>query len=102
MAYALSFADEFFWGSIPHDELKPSPRPTSVYQAALSLSDAAWAALARDVFHCPPEYLDPETVVSKVQETNTCRNLDSPVEVLIDPDGWYSLFIHETRKEPFP
>ncbi len=65
MAYALSFADEFFWGddSVPRDELKPRPRPTSVYQAALSLTDEVWAALARDVFHCPPDNLDPESAI---------------------------------------
>ncbi|GEM_PF-4312602 len=49
-----------------------------------------------------PGIADPESVVSKVSETNACRNLDSPVEVLIDPDGWYSLFVHESRKEACP
>lgn len=100
MAYALSFAPEFFWGdgSVASDDLAPSNRPTSVYQAIVSLTDDQWAALARDVFHCPPEYLDPPTVLAKV-ETDTCRNLDSPVEVLIDPDGYYTVFVYDDPKE---
>src|SRR5437870_3804639 len=83
MAYALSFSPEFFWGdgSIAPDEMPRSDRPTCVYQAILSLTDDQWAALARDVFHCPPDNLDPETVLMKIQETDSCRNLDSPVEV---------------------
>jgi len=65
----------------------------------LSLPDNQWAALGRDVFDCNPDELDPETVLCKVQETNTCRNLDSPVEVFVDPGGYYTLFVHELDTE---
>lgn len=65
----------------------------------MSLPDDQWAALGRDVFDCNPDDLDPETVLCKVQETNTCRNLDSPVEVYIDPDGFYTLVVHELGTE---
>jgi hypothetical protein len=101
MAYALSFAPEFFWGdgSIAPDDLQRSDQPTCVYQAILSLPDDTWAGLARDVFDCEPDDLDPETVLSKVQETDTCRNLDSPVEVFVDSDGFYTLLIHEPVTE---
>ena len=101
MAYALSFAPEFFWGdgSIAPEDLPRSDQPTCVYQAILSLPDDQWAALARDVFDCKPDDLDPETVLCRVQETNTCRNLDSPVEIYVDPDGYYTLFIHELSTE---
>ncbi len=101
MAYALSFAPEFFWGdgSVAPRDLPRSDQPTSVYQAILSLPDDQWAALGRDVFDCNPEDLDPETVLCKVQETNTCRNLDSPVEVYIDLDGFYTLVVHELATE---
>ena len=54
MLYSLSFAPEFFWGTVPIEKLKPSPRPTSVYQAVLSLPHDRWTELARDVFHCAP------------------------------------------------
>lgn len=95
MAYALSFAPEFFWG----DGSIRSDRPICVYQAILSLPEDTWAGLARDVFDCAPDDLDPETVLCKVQETNTCRNLDSPVEVFVDSDGFYTLLIYEPVTE---
>ena len=101
MTYALSFAPEFFWGQDggPCGALPRSDRPTSVYQAILSLPDEQWARLARDVFNCSPDDLDPDTVLCKVQDTNTCRNLDSPVEVWVDLDGFFTLLVHESQKE---
>jgi hypothetical protein len=97
MLYSLSFAPEFFWGTVPIEKLKPSPRPTSVYQAVLSLPHDRWAELARDVFHCDPDNLDVETVIQKIEETNTCANLDPPVCVHIDQDGWFSVLVYEEK-----
>ena len=101
MSFALSFADEFFWGDdeIPPETLLPSSQPTSVYQAILSPTDHEWAELARDVFGVAPVYLDYATVIAKVRETNTCRNLESPVEIFIDREGWYTHLIYESSKE---
>jgi hypothetical protein len=95
MLYALSFAPEFFWGTVPVEKVKPNSRPTFVYQAVLSLTKAEWDNLARDVFHCPPDNLDVETVMAKIKETNTCANLDPPVDVFIDADGWYRVRVYE-------
>lgn len=39
--------------------------------------------------------LDLGTVLAKVEETNTCLNLDSPVEVLIDPEGEFTLSVYD-------
>ena len=99
MSYALSFAPEFFWGdgSVSPEDMRPSNRPTCVYQALLSLSDDEWAALAADVFQVAPDDLDPAMVLEKIFETNTCQNLDSPVEVCIE--DWYSVRVYESRKE---
>ena len=101
MSFALSFAPEFFWGdgSVAPDDLPHSDRPTSVYQALLSLSEETWATIARDVFHCPPDNLDVPTVLAKIQETDTCRNLDSPVDVFIDVDGYYTVLVFDNPKE---
>jgi hypothetical protein len=101
MSYALCFAEDFFWGdgSTPLEEIKPSARPTSVFQALVSMTDAAWEELAREVFHCEAEYLDVPTVIDHILSVNTCRNLDSPVEVSIDSDGWYTVHVYESRKE---
>ena len=94
MSYALSFAPEFIWGKVPVEKMKPSDRPTSVYQAILSLTDEQWASLARDLFGIEPNDLDVEMVIQRVTETNACRSLDAPVEVWIDQDGFFSVLVH--------
>lgn len=96
--YSLSFAPEFFWGTGPIEKIKPSSRPTSVYQAILSIPHDRWAELARDAFNCPPDHLDVETVLDKVIQTDTCENLESPVRVYIDSEGWFSVLVHEENK----
>ena len=93
MSYALSFAPQFFWGDAPVEKIRPSERPRSVYQAILSLPDERWAALAREEFGVEPNELDVETVMQRVIETDTCRNLDPPVEVWIDQGGFFSVFV---------
>jgi len=101
MAYALSFAEEFFWGDpdIPPETLRPSDRPTSVYQALVSLSAHEWAELARDVFGVTPDRLEISTVIARIQETNTCGSLASPVDVFVDADGWYRLLVFDRKEE---
>ena len=93
MYYALSFADTFFWGEDLRD--RPNPRPTNVLQALISLPAERQAELARNVFEVEPDQLEMEAVLLKVVETNTCRNLDSPVEVFIDPAGDYTLLVYD-------
>lgn len=97
MAYELSFTPEFFIG--PYDlegaDFDES-RPTSVYQAVKAMSDEAWWAMADEVFDGrPPELVTVEMVMEKIQETNTCRNLGSPVEVYIDEDGRHSVEVYD-------
>lgn len=96
MSYSLSFADEFFI----HDDIdliRPSKRPVSVYQAILCISENAWREIARDVLRVPPERLMPEAVLDKIIETDTCSNLDVPVEVWIDAEGYYSVLVYDQR-----
>lgn len=97
MAFSLSFSPEFFVG--PHDleggvEFD-AERPTSVFQALTTMSDEDWASLARDVFGCEPDFLDVDTVMAKIRETDSCRDLRSPVEVYIDSDGWHSVRVYD-------
>ena len=97
MTYALSFGSDFFWNERRDDVLtrNPTKRPASVEQAVSQLSDETWSRLARDVFHTEPEYLNIETVLQKIEETNTCLNLDPPIEVFIDPDGEFTVLVHD-------
>ncbi len=97
VAYPLSFGTDFFWNENADTTMprKPKKRPSSVEQALLQLSGETWAQIANEVFQCEPEYLNIEAVLQKIEETNTCLNLDSPVEVLIDPDGEFTVLVYD-------
>ena len=93
MSYALSFSPEFF-GDGETDSLTRSDRPTNVRQAIGSLTEEAWRELATAVFGVQAEELSPDAVLARVLATNTCTNLDEPVEVWIDRQGDYTLYVH--------
>ena len=98
MAFDLSFSPEFFIG--PHDldgsvDLSPSnTSPNSVWQAIHAMSDEDYQDMTRDVFGCEPEFVDAGMVLQKIQETNTCWDLRSPVEVWIDDEGTHTLRVY--------
>jgi len=100
MAYSLSFSPEFFLGEgEPYD--RPDPcvnakgQPTSVWTALGMMSDAEWAELAREVFDVEPNFLDRETVLQKIEETDTCGTLGVPVDVWIDPEGYFRVEVYD-------
>jgi len=100
MAYELSFSPEFFVG--PHDmdgsiNLKDNDSPTSVYQAVMAMDDETFAEMARDVFGTDPDFVDAGMVMEKIQETNTCGDLRSPVDVWIDEEGFYTVDVYEAE-----
>lgn len=96
MSYSLSFSEDFFVGDDP-ERIEPSVRPTTVYQAILSLQEDTWREMAREVFSLAADQLAPETVLAKIIETNTCSNLEEHVEVWIDPHGTYSLAVYSSH-----
>ena len=59
------------------------------------MSEETWAEMAREIFGCEPAYVSVETVLDRVLETNTCRDLTPPVEVYIDPEGYYSILVYD-------
>jgi hypothetical protein len=93
MPHGLSFSSDFFRSD--DAEAAAGGRPTSVEEAVRQLSNDAWAAIAEEVFGVDPSQLDIETVLRRIQETNTCGNLDPPVEVFIDPEGEFSVLVYE-------
>ena len=97
VAYALSFGPEFFWNKQRDDVLArgPTKSPTSVEQAVLQFSEETWSRLAQKVFDCEPECLNIEAVLQKIELTNTCLNLDPPVEVFIDPNGEFTVLVYD-------
>ena len=102
MAFELSFSPEFFLNEgEPYDcDTEPSDRPTSVWQAIISIPEERYAEMARKVFGLDdhPEFLGPEAVLEKIQETNTCTDLRSPVEVWIDPEGYFTVKVYDSAK----
>ena len=53
--------------------------------------------MAREVFSCEPDHLTVETVLEKVRETDTCRDLRSPVEVYVDPEGYHTVRVYDAK-----
>jgi hypothetical protein len=100
MTYGLSFSNDFLTGG--GSELRPSPHPTSVLQAILSLSDDERSRMARDVFRVTPDRLSSEMILDRVVATNTCENLDSPVRVWIDSAGLHTLLVHDHERLKAP
>jgi hypothetical protein len=104
MSYSLSFSEEFFTDeSFPYDTT-PSDRPTTVYQAIVSLPKAEQLAIAREVMKSPHPvlYVQSESfaadVLDRVRETDSCADLTSPVEVYIDSEGWYSVLVYDSME----
>lgn len=103
MSYELGFSPEFFLAEgEPYDRsdlaLNADGKPVSVYSAICKLQGddpKQWAQLAGYVFECKAEYLTVETVLEKIQETNSCSNLSVPVRVWIDAEGIYTVDVFE-------
>ena len=94
MAYSLSFADSFYMVE-DDDQLRPPDMkgrtPVTVYQALLAMDDDIWEEMAKDVFS--DENVDVETVLLKIQETDTCDGFESPVYVYINDD--YGVLVYD-------
>jgi len=99
MSYALSFAERFYY---PKDveQVRTSERPTSVYQAVLSLRQENLTEIAREVFYVDPQYLDVEMVMEKIRQTDTCTTLSPPVAVWIDEEGDFQVQVYDEPPSP--
>ena len=58
-----SFSEKFLHDADP-DTIRPAGRPTSVYQAIVSLNEKAWKQIAEEVFATEPDRLNPMMGVS--------------------------------------
>ena len=93
--YGLSFSPEFFGD--PYSSTS-TPHPTTVADAIAFMKSHdpdQWEDLAENLFGVPGELLGEDDVFEKVLETDTCGGLQPPVDVWIDPEGWYTLDIHD-------
>jgi hypothetical protein len=101
MSYGLFFSEGFFADETFPYETERSDRPTTVYQAIISLPLRDKLAIAREVLGSahPVMCVQSESfacdVLDKIRETDTCSDLSSPVEVYIDPERWYSVLVYD-------
>ncbi len=98
MTHALTFSSDFLCHDDP-ETIGPSERPISLYQAIVSIEQKTWRDLARHVFGVAPDRLTADAVFRAAVETDACDNLVSPVEVWLDPDGFYTVFVHDAATE---
>lgn len=99
MAFSLEFSHEFFMAEgEPYDRsdlaLNADGNPVSVWSAVCKLKidkPDVWAEMARDIFECEPEHLTEAMVQGKIQTTDTCLDLRSPITVYIDQYRSYSI-----------
>jgi len=92
MSFSHSFSADFYDGVYGTRK-----RPACVREALEVMPKRKWNSMCRDVFHCKPEYVDVDTVMAKIVETNTVSNLDSPVEVWIDEEGYYRIDVYDVE-----
>lgn len=96
MPYDLSFSDEFFWGE--GEPYEKSDKPTSVMQALHSLSDADWNLICDEVFDKNRD-ISTHEVMAHIREVDTCSNLNTPVKVWIDEQGYHTVAIYDSAAD---
>lgn len=105
MSYELSFSEEFFFGEgEPCDAsefyVNDDGEPSTLWSAIQMWHEEFpedWKRMAKDVFGVPlkeAELLTVDAVMNKIRATSVCSNINSPVEVWIDPAGEYRLKVH--------
>lgn len=99
MSYELSFSPGFFLAEgEPYDAAVGDGCPCTVWQAIVQMKrdePDEWDEMAQAVFGVEGAHLDEESVLLKIQETNMCTDLASPVDVWIDEEGDYTVTVYE-------
>jgi hypothetical protein len=91
MAYSHSFTPDFY-GDVYN--AAPCDRPETVADALASMDRQLWDEMARDVFGVEGDKLDLETVMARIEETDTVSDFLTPVSVWIDADGYWTVEVY--------
>ena len=75
----------------------PADQPATVADALASMPDDDWNTMCGDVFGCAAEFVDVDTVLERIIETDTVSSFQPPVEVWIDGDGDHTVLVHDTK-----
>ena len=66
--------------------------PESVAEALAAMPEEEWGVMCRDLFpDDDTEDISVTEVLELVRKTNTCSNMDTPVEVWIDENGYHTV-----------
>jgi len=91
-----SFSPEFW--RIPDEPCIPFAsrgRPLSIEQALWEMDNDDWDMMVKQLFADCHSTVIPTDILLIIKETNTCSNLDSPVEVWIDKDGDFRIKVYD-------
>jgi hypothetical protein len=98
MTFSLSFSDDF-WDNCSLEKVDPC-KPRTVFDALEVMEDSDWDEMCACIFPgAPAEIIDIEIVMGVIRETNTCTNLDSPVEVWVDQEGDFRIKVWDQDGE---
>lgn len=108
MAYDLSFSPEFF-GDIYESQSTDLSKPTNVADAITNFWESNKEGFKEYVEEYFPEYAShvdsylPEglmlEIMDKIRDVNTCGDISSPVDVWLDPEGWYTVDVFDDFDE---
>lgn len=99
MAYDCGFSEEFWTGeeySLDGPYPETSETPESVLQALLSLSteDLEFIRTELKIDVDTPYDATVAEIMGRARDVDTCTDLQSPVEVWLDPQGWLTIHVH--------
>jgi hypothetical protein len=92
-AYSHSFSPDFYGDVYAAHK---SSKPTTVADAIASMDNDEWDEMAQEIFGVSGDIYD---VMRKIIETDTVGTLTSPVDVWIDPEGWYTVNVWDAQEE---
>lgn len=94
MSYSLSFSEEF-WSAVNCTPMTPG-KPRTIFEALEEMPEDEWEEMCNHLFpKVHYECIDIEDVMERIRATDTCSNLDSPVEVWVDEEGLYRIWVYD-------
>ena len=106
-AFSHSFSPEFY-GDV-YTWTSPGRQPTNVADALMNFWETdkeGFSAMVKELFPGYAKYVDeylPESLVAdimdKIRETDTVGTLTPPVDVWIDPEGYYRIDVYDEPRE---
>lgn len=94
MSYQLKgmFSSDFF-GDIYENQI--TDKPQNIADAIASIHPITRQEIAKELFNMPNDnFLSDEMILEKILITDTVRNINTPVEVYIDTEGYYSILVY--------